>query len=179
MSDFANKTFEGQVYAFPHLAQTTLSVDLVVQLQPITIPVRVTFGCHCFTEEFDSGKHGDHHRYTHLGEERAFDVERYQCSLQLPQVMIAMLGGTIYRADRSYTYVAQIVLPPGAGLNPYSIFFSLEKTRKAAGPAVEMFVKSAYLSPLKHSPNAQSWRFKALVGDKAEVFPVIPPKGRR
>jgi hypothetical protein len=179
VSDFANKTFEGQVYTFPHLAQMTLSVDLVVQLQPISIPVRVTFGCHCFTEDFDPIKHGGHHRYTHLGEERAFDVERYQCSLQLPQVMNSMLSGTIYRADRSYTYVAQIVLPPGTGLAPYSIFFSLEKTRKSAVPAVEMFIKSAYLSPLKHSPNAQSWRFKALVGEKADVFPAKSPKGRR
>lgn len=179
MSDFANKTFEGQVYTFPHLAQMTLPVDLVVQKEPISIPVRVTFGCHCFTEEFDPEKHGGHHRYTHLGEERAFDVERYQCSLQLPQVMNAMLGGTIYRADRSYTYVAQIVLPPITGLQPYSIFFSLEKTRKSPAPAAEMFVKSAYLSPLKHSPNAQSWRFKALVGEKAEVFPPKPSKGRR
>ena len=171
MSNFANKTFEGQVYTFPHLAQMTLSVGLVVLLQPISIPVRVTFGCHCFTEDFDLGKHSEHHRYTHLGEERAFDVERYQCSLQLPQVVNAMLAGTIYRTDKSYTYVAQIVLPAGTGLQPYSVFFSIEKTRKSPVPAVEMFVKSAYLTSLKHSPNAQSWRFKALVGQKAEVFP--------
>jgi hypothetical protein len=178
VSDFANKTFEGQVYTFPHLAQMTLPVELVVQQEPIRIPVRVTFGCHCFTEEFDPEKHGGHHRYRHLGEERAFDVERYQCSLQLPQVIHAMLSGTIYRADRSYTYVAQIVLPHITGLQPYSIFFSLEKARKSPSPAVEMFVKSAYLSPLKHSPNAQSWRFKALVGEKAEVFSPKKPKGR-
>lgn len=179
MSNFANKTFDGQVYTFPHLQKITLSVDLVISSRPVIIPVHVTFGCHCFTEDFDSEKHGGHHRYTHLGEERAFDVERYQCSLQLPQVMNAMLTGTIYRADRSFTYVSQIVLPPSTGLEPYSIFFSLEKTRKSAVPAVEMFVKSAYLSALKHSPNAQSWRFKALVGQKAEVFPAKPPKGQR
>lgn len=63
------------------------------------MPVRVTFGSHCFTEDFDTAKHGDHHRYAHLGEVRAFDLERYACSLQLPRVVDAILGGTIYRSD--------------------------------------------------------------------------------
>jgi len=171
VSDFPHKPFEGQVYTFGHLSQRTLAVDLVVEKQPVTVPVRVTFSCHCFTEGFDPDKHGDHHRYSHLGEERAFDLERFACSLQLPRVVDAILGGTIYRSDQNYTYVAQIVLPPVAGQQPYSIFFSLEKTRKSVTPAVEMYVKSAYLSPLKHSPNAQSWRFRALVGEKAQVFP--------
>lgn len=177
MSTFPNKPFEGQVYSFPHLEQMTLSVDLTVKKEPISIPVNITFGCHCFTEEFNPEVHGEHHSYKHLGEERAFDVTRYECSLQLPQVMRAMLGGTIYRADKSYTYVAQISLPPALGQQAYSVFFSLEKTRRYAKPSVELFVKSGYLSQLKHSPNAQTWRFKALVGETAEVFePTIKPR---
>lgn len=181
MSDFPHKAFEGKVYAFPHLARMTLSVELTVKGNPINIPVRITFGCHCFTEAFDPGKHTDHHRYAHLHEVRAFNVERYECSLQLPQVMQAMLGGKIYRADHNYTYVAQIALPPTLGTTAYSVFFSLEKTRKAQGPSVDMYVKSAYPSALKHSPNAQSWRFKALVGETADVFPplVSGKRGRR
>lgn len=170
MSDFPHKSFEGQVYTFAHLGQRVLPVDLVVEKQPISVPVRVTFGCHCFTEDFDTAKHGDHHRYAHLGEVRAFDLERYACSLQLPRVVDAILGGTIYRSDQNYTYVSQVVIPPVSGQQPYSIFFSLEKTKKAAAPAVEMYVKSAYLSPLKHKPNAQNWRFKALVGETAGLF---------
>jgi len=170
VSNFPHKHFQGKVYTFQHLDQILLPVPLVVKQIPIEIPVHVTFGCHCFTEEFDSTAHEDHHRYTHLGEERAFNVERHQCSLQLPKVMQAILGGTIYRSDRSYTYVAQIVLPLIAGLESYSVFFSLEKTKKSAVPSVELFVKSAYLSPLKSKPNAQKWRFKALIGETAGVF---------
>lgn len=170
VSDFPHKHFEGETYTFGHLAKTTLSVDLVVSAQPLQIPVHVTYGCHCFTEEFVEGKHGPHHRYSHLQEVRAFNVERYECSLQLPQAMVKMLDGKIYRADRSYTYVTQIALPPDTGAQAYSIFFSLEKKRQSASPAVELYVKSAYLSPLKHHPNAQSWRFKALVGKTAGVF---------
>jgi hypothetical protein len=161
-----------------------LAVDLEIghppePKQPISIPVKITFGCHCFTESFDSGKHGDHHRYTHLGEERAFDLERYDCSLQLPQVMNAMLNGTIYKGDKSYTYVAQIALPPETGNQPYSVFFSLNKTRDSAAPAVDLYVKSAYLSALKKSPHTQSWRFKGLVGDTAKVFPPSPEKKKK
>jgi hypothetical protein len=177
VSNFPNKSFEGKVYTFPHLEQMTLPIDLVVSQQPIVIPVRITFGCHCFTEAFDPARHGDHHRYTHRGEERAFDVERYDCSLQLPQVMEAMRHGTIYKGDQSYTYVAQIMLPPETGRQPYSIFFSLNKTRNSSVPAVDLYVKSAYLSALKYSPHAQSWRFKALVGDIAQVFRPLPAKG--
>jgi len=177
VSSFPNKSFEGKVYTFPHLEQMTLVIDLVVSQQPIAIPVRVTFGCHCFTEAFDPTRHSDHHRYAHRDEVRAFDIERYECSLQLPEVMHAMRNGTIYKGDQSYTYVAQITLPPETGRQSYSVFFSLNKTRNSVEPAVDLYVKSAYLSALKYSPHAQSWRFKALVGDIAQVFPASPAKG--
>lgn len=170
MSDFAHKQFNGKLYTFNHLAKMTLGVNFTVKEQSVAVPVHVTFGCHCFTEEFDSARHGDHHRYSHMHEVRAFDVERYECSLQLPNVMNNMLTGKIYRSDKSYTYVTQIVLPPAVGGQSYSIFFSLEKSKKSKEPAAELYVKSAYLSPLKHSANAQSWRFKALVGETAGLF---------
>ena len=139
--------------------------------QVAQVPVHVTFGCHCFTEGFDADVHQDHHRYTHLGELRAFDIERFQCSLQLPQVVNSMLGGRIYHADKSLTYVAQLTLPPNLGQQSYSVFFSLEKDRKAIAPTVKMYVKSAYLRPLASKSQAQSWRFAARVGQVAGVYP--------
>jgi hypothetical protein len=174
VSTFPNKSFQGQVYTFSHLAPMTLKVPLKVP-EPIEVPVKVTYGCHCFTEEFKPDVHQDHHRYTHLHETRAFNLERFNCSLQLPAVVTSILGGKIYLADRSYTYVAQITLPPALGQQSYSVFFSLEKTRKSLAPAAEMYIKSAYLTPLKSKPNARSWRFGALVGEISKAF---PPKGK-
>lgn len=174
MSDFPNKQFNGTTYTFGHLAPTSVHVPLVVAGQELTIPVHVTFGCHCFTEEFNEAMHQEHHRYTHRHETRAFDVTRYQCSLQLPEVLQGITRGRIYLADQSYTYVAQISLPPATGMESYSLFFSLNRKRNADAPAAEMYLKSAYLSPLKSKKNAQSWRFAALVGEVSGAFP--PPK---
>ncbi len=169
MSNFRNKHFEGALYTFEHLTPLTLDVSLTVKQELLSIPINVTFGCHCFTEKFDSDTHGEHFRYQHLTEVRAFDVERYQCSLHLPSVIQGIVSGTIYRSDQNYTYVTQINLPTLTGLQPYSIFFSLEKTRRSVTPAVEMYVKSAYISALKSGSNAQNWRFKKLIADTLDI----------
>lgn len=177
MTNFPKKTFNGTTYEFTHLAPMVLHVPVNTE-QIAHVPVQITFGCHCFTEGFDADVHQDHHRYTHLNELRAFDVERFQCSLQLPHVVNSMLGGRVYHADKSLTYVAQITLPPNTSQQSYSIFFSLEKDHRATVPTVKMYVKSAYLKPLVSKSQAQNWRFAALVGLVSEVYPkkTKPPK---
>jgi hypothetical protein len=142
----------------------------------LAIDMHVTFGCHCFTEEFDVLVHQPDHRYTYKGEQRAFDTLRYECSLHLPRLMQALLQGKIYNADESYTYAAHITLASLQGPQSYSIFFNLEKNKQARVPAVRMFVKSAYLKPLVAKPNAQNWRFSSLAGQIAGVF---PPKTKK
>lgn len=143
------------------------------------VPVSVAFGCHCFTEAFKPELHRDHHRYVHNDELRAFDIERFQCSLQLPELVLGIVGGRVYRADRSYTYVAQIELPQYGGSRGYSIFFSLDKAGNPVAPAARMFVKSAYMRPLAVNTNAQSWRFAALVGQISGVYPPADRTKRR
>ena len=166
---FANKTFNGTVYTFAHLSPMQLQVALSGP-PAVNVAVNVTFGCHCFTESFDTALHEDHHRYTHRSELRAFDVLRFQSSLQLPVSLNSLLTGMVHRADRSYTFVTQIALPPAAGQQSYSVFFSLEKSRRSTSPAVEMYVKSAYLRRPAATSHSQSWRFKALVGQISGAF---------
>ena len=177
MSNFPQKRFDGMLYTFEHLEPLQLKVPLNAEGSNV-IDLHITFGCHCFTEGFDPALHRDPHRYTYRGELRAFDVLRYECSLQLPQVMQSMLKGTIYNAEESYTYVAHITLESVTGPQSYSVFFSLERNTKAAGPALRMFVKSAYLKPLVARPNAQSWRFPSLAGHLSGAFPPKAPKPR-
>lgn len=169
VSNFPQKQFEGVVYEFNHLNPIETRIALNADGTQ-SMGLYATFGCHCFTETFKVGHHQDHHRYTHKGELRAFDVTRYECSLQLPHVMQAMLKGRVYNAVESYTYAAHITLVSLTGPQSYSVFFSLEKDRKAATPAVRMFVKSAYLKPNVAKPNAQGWRFVSLAGQIAGVF---------
>jgi predicted RNase H-like HicB family nuclease len=174
MSNFPHKTFEGAVYEFHHLAPFLSNVALNAQATE-HVSLHVSYSIHCFTEEFDSANHLDHHRYKHENELRAFDVTRYRCSLQLPALIAAMLSGTVYRAKhKNYTYVAQISL--GDQQQPYSIFFGLKNDASATVPTVRMYVQSAYLKPLVVSPSAQSWRFKSLAGQISGIFEVPKPK---
>ncbi len=173
MSSFPNKKIEGTLHTFEHLKPMLVQVPLNAQ-KTMSIDMSVTFGCHCFTEEFDPAQHRPDYRYSYKGELRAFNRQRYECSLQLPQLINAMLSGMIYRADESYTYAAHIALDSLAGPRAYSIFFSLKKNTAATQPALAMFVKSAYLKPLVSRPNAQKWRFASLAGQISGAF--APPQ---
>lgn len=175
MSNFPHKQFEGTLYKFDHLDPMQMKLPLNAE-GTNTIDLHVTFGCHCFTEEFDPAQHRPDHRYTHKGELRAFDTLRYECSLQLHHVMQAMQKGTIYNADESYTYAAHITVPALAGPQTYSVFFSLQKDKSVQTPALRMFVKSAYLKPLVAKAGAQSWRFVSLAGQISGAF---PPKEKK
>ncbi|MBU9384047.1 hypothetical protein [Burkholderia gladioli] len=171
MNHFAAKRFRGQQYTLEHLQPMILQVPLSpAGKPPISVSIVVRFGCHCFTVSFRDDIHGDEHRYTHPGELRAFDETRYWCSRQLPTVIAGMLGGMIYWSRESYTYVAQVVLPMADGPRDYSLFFSLTKNHASLLPALNMYVKSAYLRNLAASTGAQRWRFRSLVGLVAGVY---------
>lgn len=167
MSQFARKRFNGTVYDFTHLESFSIDVPLDANCNQF-ISMHVEFGCHCFTEGFDTDVHLDHHKYVHNNELRAFDVQRYNCSLELPGVIESMLRGMIYLADNSFTYAAHIQLNSTGVKQTYSVFFSLRKDQNSNQPALKMFVKSAYLKPLVAS--SKSWRFPSLAGQIAGVF---------
>jgi hypothetical protein len=173
---FPKKHFEGVEYDFSHLSPVLLPVHLN-EARTIDIFVHVSYSCHCFSEEFDRAIHLDHHRYVFDGEVRAFNVTRYECSMQLPAVVNALLKGKVYRASNdNYTYVAHITIENL--VQPYSVFFHLKKDAQSssAAPKLRMYIQSAYLSSLKVSTSAQSWRFKSLAGRVAGVFE--PPKSK-
>ena len=169
MTQFPAKEFMGQVYTLDHLKSHSILVHLKSEVCP-ELPVSIGFSSHCFTEAFDHDFHKEHHRYTHKGELRAFDLARFKCSLHLPTAITQMISGRIYNANRSYTYVAQISLTDALGLQNYSVFFSLERNKKVLAPALLMFIKSAYIKRLAAPKHAQSWRFSALAGQIAGVY---------
>lgn len=136
--------------------------------------MHVTFSCHCFTEGFSAEFHQDHHRYTYLGELRAFDPVRHECSLQLPAIIQKLLKGRVFDLGESWTYEAQIQLNSGPGVFvQYSIFFSLKKDKTIATPALVMYVKSAYQKSLGQmiSATTKGQRFPSLAGQISGAFP--------
>jgi hypothetical protein len=174
VSTFPKKQFNNVLYGFDHLVP--IALKLPIAENPGNIDLAVTFSCHCFTEEFDSEKHGLHHRYAHDGEVRAFDLTRYECSLQLPAVVTSMLSGRIYRSQQNYAYVAHITLASVTGPQSYSVYFSMEKDHDSTSPAARIFVRSAYLKPWAAGSNAQWWRFVQLAGEISGAF---PPKAKK
>jgi hypothetical protein len=76
----------------------------------------------------------------------------------------------VYWSTESWTYVAQVSLPTQQGMQDYSLFFSLTKNKESVGPALNMFVKSAYLRGLDVPPNTNSYRFNALIGLTSGVY---------
>lgn len=150
------------------MAPTVHTVALDATAKSIAT-LHVAYSIHCFTEEFDSLVHHEHHRYTHAGETRAFDVLRYDCSVSLPAIVAGMSRATVYRAlQDNYTYVAQLSIK---GLpNPYSLFFTLKNEGDLHSPAARMYVQSAYLKPLTIVSNAKHWRFGSLLGQVTGVF---------
>lgn len=176
MSDFPTKKFEGTLYTFHHLASSEHQIPLSAA-NTDSAKLHVTYSIHCFTEEFDAAVHLDHHRYTHAGETRAFDVTRYECSLHLPGIIGNLARAKIYRArQNNYTYVAQI--PLDGQQHPYSLFFTLKNVATAPGPLIRMYVQSAYVKPLTVSAHAQNWRFGSLLGQLTGTFPSSSKKER-
>lgn len=173
VSHFHSKHFNGVEYHFGHLDPFSADVALDAAASK-HVKLHVTFGCHCFTEKFEPDVHQDHHRYTYRDELRAFDVLRYECSLQLPTVLPSLFKGRIHLADRSLTYVAHITVGSTQGAQAYSIFFNLEKDKDKPGHELKMYVKSAYLKPLVAKSNAQTWRFVSLAGEMSGAFVKMP-----
>jgi len=160
---FPNKNFEGETYSFSHLKP--ISMKLLLGEEEVS--VRVNFGCHCFTEDFDPLKHKEHHRYTYRNEVRAFNLIRYNLSLNLPSMIRSELPtGTIRKSEDNYTYLTHLKLEyDGIVYSSYPIFFSIEKDRKTS-KGVVIFIKSAYPKEgMKFAVNAMRWRFKSLVAE--------------
>jgi hypothetical protein len=170
VSDFPAKQFLGQRYEFAHLQPFEIALQLGLDDGTLhQLAVQISFSTHCFTEAFDPVKHQDHHRYNYRQELRAFDLQRYSCSLSLPSIIQNLPRCKVYRASNSnYTYVAQLQLEGVA--QPYSLFFQFKPQVSSARGVLKMYVQSAYLSPLKTAKNAQSWRFIALAGSMAGVY---------
>lgn len=177
MSRFPQKQFQGKLYEFSHLTPTTHTVPLNAA-GTFSVLLQVSYSIHCFTEDFNPLLHQDHHRYSYGSETIAFDVVRYDCSLQLPSIVAGMARAQVYRArNDNYTYVARV---EHAQLNqPYSLFFTLKnETKDGEVPLARMFVQSAYIKPLTVAPNAKNWRFGSLLGQLTGVFEPAPKKDR-
>ena len=172
MNKFRNKRFDGVTYQFSHLNSMRIEVELKNSntSEDLTACIEIHFSHHCFTVEFADEAHQEHHTYFHSGEKRAFDIDRYALSLQLPAHMHRISGAYIHHADNgNYRYMVDIPIE-GSKNRSYSIFFNLALKSKAQRNHLKMYVVSAYIKSAKLKANARTRRFKSLVAEVSDIF---------
>lgn len=150
----------------PHLAPQVITV---VMPKKDEVKIRVAYSCHCFTEGYDSEKHGENNIIIMDGpRQRAFDRRRYDLSKGLPTLIAGLSGHHVWmlppqpRRESSFTaFDAQVVLEGGA---VYRVFFVLRKKKgreRGVRYCLELFVESAY--PTDKSVTGMRIKFVTLV----------------
>jgi len=140
MAYFKSKTIRGQVYDLDHLDP----FDFEIEVEGAVIVVHVEFSCHCFTEGLGP-QHTPDLRYTHGKETRAFDVQRFELSKKLPDILRTLGNRSVYRTQQESFFVLRQEDIEGLKV-PYLVFFSAFKaTDKRVH--VRLLVRSAYLKP--------------------------------
>ncbi|MVT01054.1 hypothetical protein [Devosia marina] len=162
MAVFKTKRLKGVDYHLDHLDpfQFALAVDQA------SYTVEVHFSCHCFTEEI-AAHHTPDLYYSHAGERRAFNMDRYDQSKLLPG-LIASLGNRSVYYTRQVNYFFLRDMPNLVG--PYVVFFDPAKAKKT-GVDVLLNVQSAYCKP-GMTDRAAPVRFTTLVEATAKANPV-------
>lgn len=110
MSRFSQKQFQGKLYEFSHLTPAVHTVPLNAA-GTFSVRLQVSYSIHCFTEDFNPLLHQDHHRYSYGSETRAFDVVRYDCSLQLKRTGQRKRRRSAFSRNTSRLFLCELLLP--------------------------------------------------------------------
>lgn len=175
MSTFKNKTIGGQLYELSHLNPFRMTVTHGAA----EYAVRVTFEDHVFTEAHDPERHTPDLVYSRrAGDWRAFEVDRWQSSKQLPDLFRTLGGHSVYQSKgRNFFF-----LQGPAGAAPYAVFFEALKSNRIDAD-VAVIVRSAY-EKSSMTRTAAPVKFPRLIdatarGVKTPVGPRAQIKRRR
>jgi hypothetical protein len=134
---------DGVSYDLAHLEPFEFQVVPKGWTDPATVSVR--FHDHCFTETFDPARHTKpiQTKQASKHEWRAFDADRYNRSLTLPQIVRSLATRRIASTRESNL----VFIETGTG-DRYVVFFTLRGARRRA----ELFVVSAYVWTRRDPP---------------------------
>jgi len=154
---------DGQIYSLAHLHphRFTLSFAARADYAARDVEIRVGYSSHPFTKKCADGER-PHAPYSKPHDPRAFCLERYRLSLQLPKILGSIDSRRCYATDfRNYFVVDTLDLLPVN--TEYRVFFN---TKKVEPHALRLFVESAYAGSVSRSPQGrrrESVMFRALV----------------
>lgn len=176
-----DRTIDGTLLSFVHLRSFDMEVvkEARGEWPELRLTVRVVFDCHVVTEEAVEHIANDPCYWRDLGGvSRRFDIERYQYSLRLPDMISGLPAGKVkcYLAKKN-NYMVWEVGDAGDDEH-YQVYFDLYKPEVQPpdneSPLLILYVQSAYL---KNEPfAAQRERFQAFGQICGLLAGVIQPK---
>jgi hypothetical protein len=177
---WTNRTIDGTLYPLTHLRPFDMEVVKEARgaWPELCLTVRVVFDCHVVTEACEEHVAGDPRYWRDLGgASRRFQLERYQYSLRLPEMISGLPTGKVkcYLAKKNNYMVWEV---GNAGDDEhYQVYFDIYKPHiQPPGeiPLLILYVQSAYL---KNEPFAkQRERFQAFGQICGQLAGVIQPK---
>jgi hypothetical protein len=157
-------TLGGVPYPLEHLRSFRV---IVPAKDPLLAPavLQVTYSCHVFSEKWHDGLSPDR-RFKDGSETRAFCPARYGCSIMLPQLVNAHVGGKAYENKDSKGAKNHFFYAEADGV-PYPIFFRLGRANNIRGAHGILHVISAYQNTKLVARNRlQAVKFARLVHQK-------------
>lgn len=177
---WADRTIEGALVPLGHLRPFDMEVvkEARGDWQELHLTVRVVFDCHVVTEAAEEHIADDPRYWRDLGgASRRFQLERYQYSLRLPEMIGGLPTGKVkcYLAKKNNYMVWEV--GNAGGEEHYQVYFDIYKPEiQPPGeiPLLILYVQSAYL---KNEPFAkQREHFQAFGQICGRLAGVIQPK---
>lgn len=177
-----DREIDGVAYSFCHMRPFDMPVvkEARGDLPEFRATVRVVFDCHVVTESVDAIEDSPAYWLDTGGKARRFELQRYQYSLQLPNLLSGLPTGQVKCYIGKYNNY-MVWEPAGAapGQAHYQAYFDIYKpTIQPPGeiPLLLLYVQSAFL---KDEPFAkQRERFKSFGLICAELAGAIQPKAK-
>ena len=133
-----------------HLEPFTFHVDS--ELAKKKLRVRALFTTHCFSERYGSIPHGagDPLIDDDTKQPRTFCPVRFQCSLDLPKMILKLPGSIVRQTSAQRNWVFSTVIDHPAG--PYHIFFEIKRSspEQRTWQDLNLVIESAY--PEQNAP---------------------------
>lgn len=175
-----DRTIGETMYSLEHLRSFDMEVvkEARGEWPELRLTVRVVFDCHVVTEAAEEYIAADPRYWRDLGgANRRFQLERYQYSLRLPDILSGLPTGKVkcYVAKKNNYMVWEV--GDAGDAEHYQVYFDLYKPAiqpPGETPLLILYVQSAYL---KNEPFAkQRERFVAFGQICGQLAGVITPK---
>lgn len=165
------------VYSLKHLHPMLVTMEVEVHKSPRQVQLHIGFASHVFTRAADSADNSAD-IYKDDRERRAFDAERYELSLTLPELVHKLCEGKAkcYFGKNNNFFVFRSLQQRGV---EYRAFFDVDRWPEKGKNALVLIVQSAYRANIAlQAPGGRRdkpVRFKVLLTRAMEGVRLRPP----